>query len=145
MKAKSRQFRPTLPSLRKAWPALFFGILTILAAVGWVRERAIAPFAVSFAMMIAASWTYYRIRVFGSPTLEVDPKGLRYRIGRREYYADWKDVENVGWDFYRDEILVYPRGRKPIRFSIDMTTRTGERFDMLVEDYWKPPRRAKAG
>lgn len=97
-------------------------------------------------MMLAASWVYYRIRIFGSPTLDADSIGLCYRIGRREYRVDWADVENVGWDFYRDEILVFPRGgARPIRFSIDMTTRTGERFDMVVEDYWKPPKRRKAG
>jgi len=144
LKAKPRRFRPTHPSLRKAWPALFFGLLTIVAAAGWVRERAIAPFAVSFGMMLAASWVYYRIRIFGSPTLDVDQKRLCYRIGRREYSVDWADVERVGWDFTRDEILVFPRAKaRPIRFSIDMTTRTGERFDMVVEDYWKPPKRPK--
>lgn len=140
-----RRFRPTHPALRKAWPALFFGLLTILASVGWVRERAFAPFAVSFAMMLAASWVYYRIRIFGSPTLDVDSNGLRYRIGRRECRAGWADVERVGWDFPRDEILVFRRGEKrPIRFSIDMTTPAGERFDMLLEEYWEPPKRPRS-
>lgn len=129
-----------MPRLRKSWPVIVFGLLTILAAVGWVREGAIAPFLVSFAMMLAATWVYYRIRVVGSPTLDVDSRGLRYRVGRREIAAPWTDIENVGWDFYRDEILFYRRGgQRPIRVSIDMTTRDGERFDMLVEDYWKPP------
>lgn len=129
-----------MPRLRKSWPVIVFGLLTILAAVGWVREGAIAPFLVSFAMMLAATWVYYRMRVVGSPTLDVDSRGLRYRVGRREIAAPWTDIENVGWDFFRDEILFYRRGgQRPIRVSIDMTTRDGERFDMLVEDYWKPP------
>ena len=140
-KARARQFRPTLPRLRKSWPVIVFALLTILAAFGWIREGAVAPFLVSFAMMLAASWLYYRIRVFGAPTLDVDRSGLRYRIGRREVTADWTEIENVGWDFYRDEILFYRRaGRRPIRVSIDMTTRDGERFDMVLEDYWNPPK-----
>jgi hypothetical protein len=139
-KSRSRQFRPTLPRLTKSWPVVVFGLLTILAAVGWVREGAAAPFLVSFAMMLGASWLHYRIRVFGSPTLDVDSSGLRYRIGRRDVAAKWTEIENVGWDFYRDEILFYRRGgERPIRVSIDMTTRDGERFDNLVEDYWNPP------
>ena len=144
-KPPPRQFRPTLPSVRKTWPVIVFGLLTILAAVGWAREGVIAPLLVSFAMMLGASWLYYRIRIFGSPTLNVDSTGLRYRIGRREAAARWTEIENVGWDFYRDEILFYRRGgERPIRVSIDMTTRAGERFDNLVEDYWRQPKRPRA-
>ena len=136
-----RQFRPTPPPLSQSWPIIIFGLLTIAASFGVIREQAIAPFLVSLAMMLVASWFYYRIRVIGSPTLDVGPKGVRYRVGRREANARWADIADMQWDFYRHQIsLVRNDGQPPIRISIDMTTRSGERFDMLCQDYWKPPK-----
>ena len=141
-----RQFQPTHPPLRKSWPILVFGLLTILGAFGVAREGAFAPFLVSLAMMLAASWLHYRMRLVGSPTLEVGPKGLRHRVGRREVHARWSDIADMQWDFYRDQIsLIRKGGLPPIRISIDMTTAAGERFDMLIEDYWKPPKGQREG
>ena len=92
-------------------------------------------------MTLLASWFYYRIRVIGSPTLEVDSKGLRYCVGRRDERAGWSDIAGMQWDFYRHQIsFVRNNGQPPIRVSSDMTTRSGERFDMVCQDYWKPPK-----
>lgn len=136
-----RQFQPTHPPLRQSYPILIFGLLTIGASFGVIREGAIAPFLVSLGMMLLASWVYYRLRILGSPTLDVDSKGLVYRVGRREWRARWAEIADMQWDFYRDQIsFVRNDGQPPIRVSIDMTTRSGERFDMLFEDYWKPPK-----
>ena len=141
MKRLPRQFRPTPPPLRQSWPIVVFGLLTIAASFGVVRERAIAPFLVSLGMTLLASWFYYRMRVIGSPTLEVDSNGLRYRVGRRDDRAQWSDVADMQWDFYRHQIsFIRKDGQPPIRISIDMTSRTGERFDMVCQDYWKPPK-----
>ena len=142
MKKPPRQFRPTPPRLRESWPVIVFGLLTIMAAAGWIRERTIAPLLVSLAMTLLGSWFYYRQRVFGSPTLDVDSKGFCYRIGKREFRGKWAEVADMQWDFYRHEIrIVRHNGLSPIPVNIDMTTRTGERFDMVFQDYWKPPKR----
>lgn len=140
MKARPREFRPTMPKLRERLTVLVFGLLTLGNMVGWIRGRGSAAFVVSFLMLAGGTWLYYRLRVFGSPTLSVDRKGFRYSCGSREVSAAWSEIANVGWNFDRDEIrFIRKDGGRPVIISIDMTTAEGERFDNLVEDYWKPP------
>ena len=139
MSARPREFRPTPPRLRDRLTIAVFALLALGGIAGWIRERNAAPAAVALLMTAAGTWLYYRLRVFGSPRLNVDEKGLRYRCGKRDVSAAWTDVVRIEPEFYRDELRFIRRdGGSPIIVSIDMTTADGERFDMLIEEYWEP-------
>ena len=136
-----RIFRPTMPSWRELRLVLFFALLSLLALVGLVREGNVATLAVSVGMTLAAAWLAYRGRLFGRPTLIAGPTQLCFRKGRREEIARWSDIERVSFGPYlRSELWLVRRSGAPIRISDSMTTADGERFDMVFEDYWKPPK-----
>ena len=140
MSARPRQFRPAPPALRDRLKIIFFGLLTIAGIAGWIRERTLAPLSAGLFLTAVASWFYYRRRVIGSPRLDVDREGLRFRSGKRDVRAAWADISAIRTDFYRDEIqFVRSDGEPPVIVSIDMTTGAGERFDNLMEEYWTPP------
>lgn len=120
---------------------VFFGLMTLLGAAGWVREGNPWPMLAFLIFMLAASWLHYRLRIIGSPTVEMDHRGLRYRRGTSEEGAAWRDISEIQWDFYRNEIrFVRSDGRPPIRTHRQLVTADGESFDMLIEEYWTPPR-----
>ena len=139
----ARTFRPSAPPLRDSWPVYFFLLLTILAIVGWLKSGGFAPLLVSLSLLAAATWVSFRIRYVGSPTLEIDRDKVRYRCGRREEVAQWSDVEGVSFGPYeRNELWIVRRSGPPIKFSSSMTSASGERFDMVFDDYLPPPKRA---
>jgi len=112
-----------------------------LALAGLVREGNVATLAVAAGMTLAALWLAYRGRLLGRPTLITGPTQLCFRKGRREVTAPWSDIERVSFGPYmRRELWLVRRSGAPIRISDSMTTADGERFDMVFEDYWKPPK-----
>ena len=135
----ARTFRPTRPPFRDSWPVFFFALLSLLALVGWFREGRVGPLMASLALLAAAAWVTYRLRVFGSPTLTIDRDEVRYRCGKREEVARWRDIEAVSSGSYEQkEIWLLRREGPPIKFSDSMTTVDGERFDMVFDDYLEP-------
>lgn len=115
--------------------------MTLVGAAGWVREGTTGPMLVFLGFTVASSWLGYRLRIFGSPTIEMDSKGLRYRCGGRAQTASWREISEIQWDFIRNEIRFMRKdGQKPIRTHRSLVTAEGEWFDMLIEEYWRPPR-----
>ena len=143
MKRKARVFKPyPAPSRKDRLLIIFFGAMTLAGSIGWVREGHPGPTLVFLGFTLAASWLHYRLRIFGSPTIQMDKHGVRYRCGGREESAAWHDISEVQWDFIRSEIrFVRNDGQRPIRTHRQLVTDEGEWFDMLIEDYWKPPGR----
>jgi len=132
------------PPLRDQRLIIFFGVMTLVGAIGWVREGNPWPTLGFLAFTIAASWLVYRLRVFGAPTIDMDSKGLAWRSGKREEFAAWRDISAIEWDFTRNEIrFVRKGGRPPIRTHSRLVTDDGEWFDMLIEEYWNPPKRRR--
>jgi hypothetical protein len=130
-----------MPTLRETRVAIFFALLSLLGVAGWVREGNAAVPAVAIGLTLAASWLAYRGRLFGNPTLVVDPQQVRLTVGGREISAAWRDVERVSFGPYRrHEIWLVRRDGPPIRFSDSMTTADGERFDMVFDDYLEAPK-----
>jgi len=140
VKGRPRQFRPTLPRLRDRLLIILFGVFTLAGTAGWAREGNAGPAIAFLGMTLAATWLYYRNRIIGSPRLDVDRQGLSYVRGKQSTTAKWSEIARIEREFYRDEIRFIKRdGGRPIIVNSDMATATGERFDMLIEDYWKPP------
>ena len=142
---KTRRFRPyAKPPLKERLLIIFFGVMTLVGAVGWVREGNPWPTLTFLAFTIAASWLNYRLRIFGSPTIDMDSKGLAWRSGKREESATWREISEIQWDWIRNEIrFVRSDGQPPIRTHRQLVTADGEWFDMLIEEYWNPPKRKR--
>ena len=130
-----------LPAVRDTLGVIFFGLLSLVGTVGWVREGNPWPMLAALGLMAAGSWLAYRGRLLGAPTLIAQPERISFRRGRHEVSADWDDIERVTFGPYlRKEIWLVRRNGPPISFSDSMTTADGERFDMVFEDYWTPPK-----
>ena len=72
----------------------------------------------------------------------MDSKGLVWRSGKRQESARWRDIAAIQWDFIRKEIRFMRKdGLPPIRTHNHLVTADGEWFDMLIEEYWNPPKR----
>jgi hypothetical protein len=141
--AEAREFRPAPPGWRDIAPVAFLGLLLLILIVQTLRER-ISPSPVGLtgtALLVAGGcWLLLRLRFPGSPRLRVDGEGMSYTRSGRARGLRWNDVVAIFVDHTRSEMRFIPgAGGAPIVMHRDMVASDGQRFDMLIEDYWQPP------
>ena len=136
------EFRPAWPRLRDLWALIVFGLLAIALFLSMVIQRKWdlgAPLAAVTLLLAGGLWIEFRLRFPGSPRLAVDSGGMAYRRGGSEKRLSWDEVAAILVLHDRSEMrFVLRSGPRPIAMHRDMTTVDGQRFDMLIEEYWSP-------
>ena len=148
MKKEALEFRPARPPLRSLLPTAFLSIVFLAIAPRILAEAAFWPMiglGGGILLIIGGIWLWFRQRFPGDPTLRVDAKGMSYVRGNRSRSLKWSEVEAILFDFTLDRMLFVPNdGGKPISMRINMITADGRYWAMLIEEYWKPPKKTLA-
>lgn len=139
---KPMEFRPNRPTLRSILPLAFLGLLLVgLAAAAINRPGSVSPIGLAgLALLVAGgAWLLLRNRFPGAPKLRVDRTGMTYERGDRERSLKWDEVAAIHVDHQRQDLrFVASSAEAPIVMHRDMVSPDGQRFDMLMEDYWLP-------
>ncbi|MGH6785099.1 MAG: hypothetical protein ACREBP_10820, partial [Sphingomicrobium sp.] len=75
----------------------------------------------------------------GSPKLTVGPDGMSYARSGRTRGLGWDEVAaiHILHDPQRELRFLPMNGEPPIVMHRDMVASDGQRFDMLIEEYWE--------
>ena len=136
------EFRPAPPTRKELFPLSAFGLVLVLIGVGAAtRPDGASPFLVGAAVILAAAGfgLAVRLRFPGSPTLRVTRDALTYSRSGRTRTLRWADVAEVQLDHQRKELRFIPTtGERPVVMHRDMIAANGQRFDGIIERWWKP-------
>ena len=144
--AEAREFRPIWPRFREVLPVAFLALLLMIVAPGVLMRPgtwSLVMLTGTALLVLGGAWLLLRLRFPGSPLLRVDGEGLSYVRSGHEQRLRWDEVEAIHVDHQRTELIFLPAsGKTPIVVHRDMAAADGQRFDMLIEHYWRPPAEA---
>jgi hypothetical protein len=136
------EFRPAPPTRKELFPLAAFGLVLVLIGVGAAtRPDGVSPFLVGAAVIFAAAGfgLVFRLRFPGSPILRVTREALTYSRGGGTRTLRWSEVAEVQLDHQRKELRFTPTtGERPVVMHRDMVAANGQRFDVIIERWWKP-------
>ena len=136
------EFSPARPTLRSILPVAFLGLLLAgLAAAAIARPGSVSALGLAgLALLVAGgSWLLLRNRFPGAPRLRVDRTGMSYERGGKTRNLSWDEVAAIKVDHQREDMRFVPvSGEAAIVMNRDMVSVDGQRFDMLMENYWLP-------
>ena len=145
MNVEALEFRPARPPLRSLWATAFLAAIALVLAPRIVANPSPEPLGglAGLALLIAGGlWLWFRGRFPGDPVLRVDAKGMTYTRGGRQRGLKWTQVAEIRVDFTLDRMLFVPTSNeKPIVMHLNMVAADGRRWDMLIEEYWQPPKK----
>ena len=136
-----REFRPARPPLKEFVPLAFLGLLFVIIAPKILARpdtmQMVALFLLG-GLVGGGLWMWLRLRVPGSPKLTVGPEGLSYQRFGRTRGLGWNEVADIQilHDPQRELRFLPMTGGPPIVMHRDMVASDGQRFDMLIEEYW---------
>lgn len=137
-----RTYKPARTPLRAWRETAFFALLTLVALVNAAirgEAKLLQPLLATGPLMLAGWWINMRYRT-GRPSLTIDAEGLVYRRSGRERRLSWSNLERIEMNALPFNVLrLVPKdGSAPIPIDWNMVAADGDRFDMRVDDYWKP-------
>lgn len=137
------EFRPAPPRPRQAFPLVIFSALLIVVALrAAMHPSAISPLLIAALLGFVAfgAWLVSRLRFPGSPRLRVDRNGLTYTRGGRARALLWSEIAAIHLDHRRKELRFLPAtGAPPVVVHSDMIAANGQRFDGIIERWWRAP------
>ena len=136
------EFSPARPTLRSILPVAFLGLLLAgLAAAAIARPGSVSALGLAgLALLVAGGcWLLLRNRFPGAPRLRVDRTGMSFERGGKTRNLSWDEVAAIKVDHQREDMRFVPvSGEAAIVMNRDMVSVDGQRFDMLMENYWLP-------
>ena len=137
-----REFRPERPRLREFAPIALLGLFFVILAPKILARpdpMQVVALILLGGLVGGGLWMLLRLRVPGSPKLRVGPEGMTYVRAGRTQGLGWDDVAaiHILHDPQRELRFLPMAGGPPIVMHRDMVASDGQRFDMLIEEYWE--------
>ena len=137
-----REFRPARPRLREIAPVALLGLFFVILApkiLALPDTMQLVALLLLGGLVGGGLWMLLRLRFPGSPKLTVGPEGLSYARGGGMRALGWDEVAaiHILHDPQRELRFLPVTGGPPIVMHRDMVASDGQRFDMLVEEYWE--------